>query len=229
LRLLLAALSIYASPLLVTLTFAGDASDSQYASDALTDFQKRLRLEYPDSASLFVPELSPKGRIHFHGLLFGLPPSLGDIKKSRRTIFIGTERTDRGIAKLWREGFVDLQQTDGSVGLAYYLVKYLNKEAGHLLFVGMRVPRVSHGFPKPLEYRGEHAEYITSKLSDLKPERQWQSPDDSKLNEFFGRITKSYYVLNEKSINRCFNSAISVLFTYLTNLESGKDERSSSR
>lgn len=195
LRLLLTALPIYGSPLLVTLTFQGDASDSQYAGDALSDFQKRLRFQYRDSHSFFVPERSRKGRIHFHGLLFGLPPSLGDIKEGKRTIFVGTERTDRTLAKLWREGFVDLQQTNGSIRLAYYITGYFNKGAGEILFVGMRIPRVSHGFPQPQKYKGVLATFIRKFLTDRKPDSEWSSKKGDKLSEFFGKITKKTYTL----------------------------------
>ena len=75
------ALEKYGCPLLVTLTFQGDASDASYANDALRDFQVRLRSEFPEAQSLFVPELSPKGRIHFHGLVFNVPLSLGDTRQ----------------------------------------------------------------------------------------------------------------------------------------------------
>ena len=213
-RLVLSALPVLGCPLLVTFTFEGDASDSQYAGDALSDFQKRLRVEYPHSHCLFVPELSPKGRIHFHGLLFGLPQSLGDITKGTRTIQTGTERTDRTIAKFWREGFVDLRQTDGSIRLAYYIAKYFNKGAGEILFVGMRIPRVSHGFPKPQVYRDRAAKFIKIKMAKRKADREWVSEGNSKLNEFFGTVTKKSYnltdddmkndVLSEEKMKRWF-------------------------
>lgn len=202
LRLVLAALPILGCPLLITLTFDGDASDSQYAGDALSDFQKRLRIEYPECHYIFVPELSPKGRIHFHGLLFGVPQSLGDLKKGKRTIFVGTERTDRTIAKLWREGFVDLQQTDGSIRLAYYVSKYFNKGAGEILFVGMRIPRVSHGFPKPQVYRGRAARFIKIKMAKRKADSEWISTGESKLNEFFGTVTKKSYTLADEEMRQ---------------------------
>src|SRR3989338_62195 len=110
-RRVFAAIEDFGSPLLVTLTFDGDASDASYANDALRRFQVRLLRKFPNAQSLFVPELSPKGRIHFHGLIFNVPMSLGDTREGRRTISYGDERRERIISKLWSEGFVDARQT----------------------------------------------------------------------------------------------------------------------
>ena len=60
-RRVFSALEEYGCPLLVTLTFAGDASDASYANDSLRSFQVRLRTKYPLAQSLFIPELSPWG------------------------------------------------------------------------------------------------------------------------------------------------------------------------
>ena len=126
-RRLFAAIEEFGAPLLVTLTFQGDASDASYANDSLRRFQVRLRNKFLEAQSLFIPELSPRGRIHFHGLVFNVPLSLGDTRKGRRIISHGDERKTRILAKLWGEGFVDATKTDGSGKLAYYISKYITK------------------------------------------------------------------------------------------------------
>lgn len=54
LRRVLSAIEDFGNPLLVTLTFEGDASDASYANDSLRSFQVRLRNKYPKAESLFM-------------------------------------------------------------------------------------------------------------------------------------------------------------------------------
>ncbi len=183
-----AALEKFGCPLLLTLTFNGDASDAAFANDALRRFQVRLRAKFPNAQSLFVPELSPRGRIHFHGLLFNVPLHLGDTRKGKRIVSHGEERKTRTLAKLWREGFVDAVKTDGSRKLAYYLSKYITKESGQVLFNAMRLLRISHGFPKEITIRGEMAEELERRYSKIKPTREWNGKHD-----FLGKISKKIY------------------------------------
>lgn len=188
LRRVLSAIEEYGNPLLATFTFAGDASDASYANDSLRDFQVRLRTKFPDAQSLFIPELSPRGRIHFHGLLFNLPMHLGDTRARGRRLKDGTERETRTLAKLWGEGFVDVVQTDGSPALAYYVSKYLTKGGGEIMFSAMRLLRISHGFPKEIVIRGEFAELLRDRYAGLKPVKEWSGD-----SIFLGKINRKTY------------------------------------
>ena len=187
-RRVFSALEEYGCPLLVTLTFNGDASDASYANDSLRSFQVRLRAKYPLAQSLFIPELSPRGRIHFHGLLFNVPLSLGDTRQGGRCISHGDERKTRTLAKLWGEGFVDATQTNGSGRLAYYISKYITKGGQQILFNAMRMLRISHGFPKEIVVRGKMAEELAKRYSQEKPIKEWTRP-----SIFMGEITKKTY------------------------------------
>jgi len=183
-----AALEDFGCPLLVTLTFNGDASDASYANDALRRFQVRLRTKFAKAQSLFVPELSPRGRIHFHGLVFNVPLSLGDTKKGGRVISCGDERRTRALAKLWGEGFVDARKTDGSRKLAYYISKYITKGGGQVLFNAMRLLRISHGFPEDTVIRGKLAEELARRYAKKQPAKEWMG-----VNRWLGKITKKTY------------------------------------
>lgn len=184
------AIEDFGCPLLVTLTFSGDADDAFYASDSLRGFQVRLRARFPDAQSLFVPELSPRGRIHFHGLLFNVPLSLGDTRASGRVVSYGTERKERTLAKLWGEGFVDAVATDGSPKLAHYISKYITKGADHVIFNGMRrLLRISHGFPREIVIDGEFAKFLSERYAaKYQPIDEWEGE-----NIFLGKIIKKTY------------------------------------
>ena len=188
-RRVFAAIEDFGCPLLLTLTFAGDASDAAYANDSLRVFQVRLRTKFKDPQSLFVPELSPRGRIHFHGLLFNVPLSLGDTRQGRRIISYGEERKTRTLAKLWGEGYVDATKTDGSVRLAYYLSKYITKGGDQIMFNAMRILRISHNFPKEIVIGGEFAKLLAERYSKLKPTSEWEGE-----NLFQGHIKKKKYL-----------------------------------
>jgi hypothetical protein len=192
LRRVHAAIEEYGNPLLATFTFAGDASDASYANDSLRDFQVRLRAKFPGAQSLFIPELSPRGRIHFHGLLFNLPMHLGDTRTRGRRLKDGTERETRTLAKLWGEGFVDVVQTDGSPALASYVSKYLTKGGGEIMFTAMRLLRISHGFPKEIVIRGDFAEILRDKYAKQEPVKEWEGD-----NIFLGKMTRKSYKQNK--------------------------------
>lgn len=187
-RRLFSALDEFGCPLLVTLTFAGDASDASFANDSLRVFQVRLRAQFPEAQSLFVPELSRRGRIHFHGLIFNVPLSLGDTRIGRRTVSIGEERKTRTLAKLWGEGYVDARKTDGSPKLAYYISKYINKGGEQIIFNAMRILRISRGFPRELVVRGKLAEELKRRYDKRKPFKEWSGD-----NIFLGKITRKTY------------------------------------
>ena len=190
LRRVLSAIEELGCPLLVTLTFAGDASDASLANDSLRSFQVRLHDKFTNAHSIFVPELSPRGRIHFHGLLFGVPLSLGDTLENRRVVSYGEERRDRILARLWKKGFVDAKKTDGSGKLAFYISKYITKGADEVLFNAMRLIRTSRGFPKEIFIRGEVAEFIAKQYSKRQAVSEW-----THHNVFLGKINRKTYRL----------------------------------
>ncbi len=193
-RKLSTAIEELGSPLLLTLTFDGDASDAYSSSKALALFFRRLRLKYPRAHALVVPEVSPKGRIHFHGLLFGLPQSLGDVRKGGRTIYVGSERGDRELAAIWKAGYLDCRQTDGSPKLAYYLTKYIlkhNDNNFNVLLNGLRMVRTTMGFPSELVLRGNDfgTDFVHRKYADKTPISSWVGH-----TRFTGRISKIKYL-----------------------------------
>ena len=139
--------------------------------------------------SLF-PNSLPRGRIHFHGLLFNVPLSLGDTRNGQRTIAYGDERTTRTLANLWGEGFVDATKTDGSPKLAFYISKYITKGGNETMFNAMRMLRISHGFPKETIVRGKFAEFLAERYANnQKPVKEWE-----RKNLFLGMINRKTYI-----------------------------------
>jgi len=199
---LFSAIEELGSPLLITLTFKGSASDILYSSSCLTKFQRRLQIQFKHSASLFVPELSPAWerkkngrryfhglRIHYHGLLFGVSQDWGDRKEGKRTVFYGRERSERVFRGLWGVGFVDLRQTDGSPRLAYYLSKYINKSTAEPFLTPVRLIRSSKNFPKEITVRGLLAEELNNRLKKNNKPVYYCDMNTA----FLGKISKTFY------------------------------------
>lgn len=189
------ALEAFGRPLFVTLTFDGCASDAAYASDSIRGFQVRLQRQFKDAQSIFVPELSPRGRIHYHGLIFQVPLCYGDSREGKRRVPNGQERRDRTFAKLWGVGFVDCLQTDGSSRLAGYLAKYILKGsygtggASNIIFNGSKLIRISQGFPREIVIRGSLALDLQDYYSYKVPSHVWSTEQ----HQFLGRIERKTY------------------------------------
>lgn len=79
-------------------------------------FILRLKYRFPDLAYVCVPEFQKRGAVHFHVLIWGIPSG-----------YVDKERSNRYIANLWRQGFIDLIHTNGKPALSGYLGKYLSK------------------------------------------------------------------------------------------------------
>jgi len=191
-RRVLCAIEEFGNPLFFTLTFNDAKSEGARSASvgglAVARFLRRLRDVYPKSESVIVPELSKGFRIHYHGLLFGVPESVGDVIIDGRTVALGSERSDRLLAKAFAVGFVDCRRTDGSPNLAGYLGKYLTKAYGEPLFSRHRLIRTTRGIPHPYVHTGPLAKYLMDKYNRKEELFKVQS-----LNKFLGLITIKKY------------------------------------
>jgi len=122
-----------------TLTFAFDVS-YPVASKYVSQFFKRIKsIEGGLSVSyISVPELTKKGRFHFHLLVFNLPSSIaGDTISIRRynrrkskfeVVYTTTERFTRNLQRIFRRGYIDIcPATKITSGVAGYMAKYMAK------------------------------------------------------------------------------------------------------
>ncbi len=116
-RLVICNLSRTTLPLLVTLTHRDNLEDLTQGYKHFTSFIQALRDQHgKDFKYIAVPEFQKRGSIHFHALIWGLPEE----------VFL-SERKTRTLARLWKQGFVYLKETDGNEKLSFYLAKYMAK------------------------------------------------------------------------------------------------------
>ncbi|MDD4111120.1 MAG: hypothetical protein PHS54_06235 [Clostridia bacterium] len=93
----------------ITLTFADNIQDFNYANKCLDIFQKRFRRLFPSVMYLGVPEFQKRGAIHYHFLCSEYCPSAD-------------------LSKLWGQGFVKIKRITNNRNLGNYIVKYMTKE-----------------------------------------------------------------------------------------------------
>lgn len=137
----------------LTLTFVYDVTYTQ-ASRHVKRFMEKLRKyngEVPVNY-ISVPELTEKGRFHFHLLVYNLSPRLAGepIKtKSSGSAKITTERKTRNLQVLFERGYVDIvPATYTSRGIAGYMAKYMAKSLADTRYETTRGYNCSRGIKK---------------------------------------------------------------------------------
>lgn len=143
-RCVCATTSVYGSPIFATFTFSVDVVSLSSAYSEYKNFILRLRRIQGFIEAVSVFERTKRGRLHIHTLLWGLSDDEADVYEKGRCVRYGRERTTRRIANIWGQGFVDLRATDGSLRLANYVAKYMQKAP-----VGLRAYYATSGIKRP--------------------------------------------------------------------------------
>jgi len=175
------------NPAFATFTYAIPQHDIQKAIQDWRDFTRKIKKHWPQVAFLRVPERHKTGAVHFHAVMFGLPPKLACTMQKRGKRWIhacGTEklceRHLRALAGLWGKGFVDLSRARKPEALGVYISKYLTKGdpdwtlfGSHVYSVNTKMFEVLRKAKKDgIYYRITSHSYATAVdmiLEDLKP------------------------------------------------------------
>ncbi len=128
-------------PVLLTLTML-DILDLRASYACFHKFGQRLRrIVGKDLAWIAVPEFQKRNAVHFHVLMWNFPYDLAQ-----------TEGSTRRIQNLWRAGYVDCVQTDGSPKLATYLAKYMSKAMSDPRLLGKKSYSASRNVLRPVSF-----------------------------------------------------------------------------
>lgn len=170
----------------LTITFIEDHSLKD-ASRHVAKFYERFKANYPEVPLRYisVPELTKKGRYHFHCLVYDLPPEIS--KRERKT---------RNLQRLFRQGYIDLGDTAyTSEGLAGYLAKYMAKAIRDHKNEAIRGYSCSRNIKK-IYVAGDNS---LSKYTDLVVDPVDFKKDVEYETIFLGKCKKSTY---KKTINK---------------------------
>jgi hypothetical protein len=127
----------------VTLTFAYDLTFKE-ASRHVARFMERIKKNYREISINYisVPELTKKGRIHFHLLVYNLPTEIASV-----------ERKTRNLQRQFQRGYLDIVHAPyTSKGIAGYMAKYMAKSLENETLGTTRGYNCSRGIKKITSY-----------------------------------------------------------------------------
>lgn len=121
----------------LTLTFAENITDLNFAHYEFDKFIKRLKTRFEGFQYISVIEFQKRGAIHFH-LLCNLP-------------YVDVN----ALSEVWGYGFIKLNNIDNVDNVGAYVTKYMTKDNIDERLVGRKCYTMSKGLSKPVEYTRE--------------------------------------------------------------------------
>lgn len=150
----------------LTLTFAENVMDIDYANQCFNSWLTLIRRVFPDFAYLCVPEFQKRGAVHYH-LLSNLEVG-GDL------LPIQNEKKKMYDVKYWKYGFTsafDLRLTDDKFNVSLYVCKYLYKDIDSRLFGRKKIMHSRNlNLPKVTTFLQNNA-YVQSILAHIIEEK----------------------------------------------------------
>lgn len=121
----------------LTLTFAENITDLDYARYEFDKFIKRIKTRFKGFQFVNVVEFQKRGAVHFH-LLCNLP-------------YVNVN----DLAKIWKHGFVKINRIDNVDNVGAYITKYMTKDSIDERLVGKKCYSMSKGLKQPKEYTND--------------------------------------------------------------------------
>lgn len=121
----------------LTLTFAENITDSNYAYKEFDKFIKRVKTRFSSFQYINVIEFQKRGAIHFH-LLCNLP-------------YVNVNE----FSKIWKHGFIKINRIDNVDNVGAYITKYMTKDNIDERLIGKKCYSMSKNLNAPKEYTKE--------------------------------------------------------------------------
>ena len=161
----------------LTLTFALNITDLNFAYYELDKFIKRLKSRYKTISYISVVEFQKRGAIHFH-ILCDLP--YVDLNE---------------LAKIWTNGYVKINKIDNIDNVGAYITKYMTKENVDERLANRKCYTMSKNLNKPIEYtKQQDIDEVMANLDNIK--RKYTSTFKS---EYYGTIKYTQIVCKKPS------------------------------
>ena len=113
----------------LTLTFAENVKDIDYANQCFNSWLTLIRRVFSDFAYLCVPEFQKRGAVHYH--------LLSNLEVGGEFLPLQNEKKKMYDVKYWKYGFTsafDLKLADDRFNVSLYVCKYLYKDIDSRLF-----------------------------------------------------------------------------------------------
>jgi len=128
----------------ITLTFAENITDLDYANYCFNIFCKQVRRLKPDFKYVCVPEFQRRGAVHYH-LLTNL-----DINNDVNIIIPQKDTNNQYDVRFWKHGFTSVFPLY-NINVVGYISKYMTKDIDNRLF-GRKRYFYSQNLKRPKEY-----------------------------------------------------------------------------
>jgi hypothetical protein len=150
--------------LFLTLTFAENMTDLDFANKEVKKFMQRFKYKYGSEVPyLGVIEFQQRGAIHYHFLVGAEmgPDFYEDVTQWKES---------ETLSKMWGNGFAYVEQIYDNDNLGAYLIKYLLKDIGDDRLSGRKHYLVSKGLEKPeIKKKVEETQVILDSLAGYYP------------------------------------------------------------
>ncbi|MGC4379452.1 protein Rep [Fictibacillus sp. Mic-4] len=158
----------------VTLTFAENMQCLDTAHKQFKQFIQRMRYKYGTFKYIAVIEFQKRGAIHYH-MMSDLP-------------YIPNEK----LAKIWRHGFVRINNISKVDNVGAYMVKYMLKDVEDDRLAGRKAYLYSKGLTRPEVFKNDDAWRIV-KENDLENKKIVFT--NSYISEYLGEVVYAEYNL----------------------------------
>lgn len=138
----------------LTLTFADNVQDLDYANNEFKKFIKRLNYHYGIKVQYsVVVEFQKRGAIHYHCVLYNL------VQKIKVKEF----------EEIWKQGFIKINSIDNIDNVGAYVCKYMTKTGDNRL-LGKKMYFNSRNLVKPQEIKeSENVNHVLNALQNQTP------------------------------------------------------------
>jgi len=180
----LALMNFRQGDLFITLTFAENVQDIDYADGEFKNFVKRWRYKTKQKIRyLAVREFQKRGAIHYH-LICDWKKQFRDEEHLREV--------ECWLSSIWKHGFCDIKVMDGVDNVGAYLIKYMTKNISLEAFRGRKIYLCSKGLDRPIEYKGLEAMRI---IETLELQNKTEVYTNSYKSDYLGKISYSEFNL----------------------------------
>ena len=165
----------------LTLTFAENVKDIDFANKCFNSWLTSIRQIFPDFSYLCVPEFQKRGAVHYH--------LLSNLVVGGELLPIQSEKKKMYDVRFWKYGFTsafDLKLADDRFNVALYVCKYLYKDIDSRLFGRKKIMHSRNlNLPKVATML-QNNDYVQSLLAHI--------IDDKDITEFTFESKKKFQV-----------------------------------
>ncbi len=165
----------------LTLTFAENVKDIDFANKCFNSWLTSIRQIFPDFSYLCVPEFQKRGAVHYH--------LLSNLEVGGELLPIQSDKKKMFDVRFWKYGFTsafDLKLADDRFNVALYVCKYLYKDIDSRLFGRKKIMHSRNlNLPKVATML-QNNDYVQSLLAHL--------IDDKEITEFIFESKKKFQI-----------------------------------